>query len=693
MRPRTRTATACVLLFAGTLLLFCRATRFGFINYDDPTYLTDNPQVQGGLSWAGLRWAFAGQADYWHPLSWLSHMLDWQLYGPSAGGHHLTSVLWHALNAALAFLVFQRLAGGFWRSLFAAALFAWHPLRVESVVWITERKDVMSGCFFLLTLLSYARYVSVRNAGGPAWRPYLITLACFAAGLMCKPMVVSLPLVLLALDFWPFSRGGSPARWWHLVIEKLPFLALSAAAGVTTIYMQRHSDAFVLDLPMAARAGNAVVSLARYLGKFFWPVDLVVCYPHPGYWPIAAVVAAAALTLALCWLAWRQRRARPWTAVGLGWFLVCLLPAIGLIQVGFQSMADRYTYLPLMGIELALIWSVPSPVSRTGQMAGAVAAALLLAACAARTWNQEGFWRDSVSLFEHAVHVSDSNDVAEGFLASALVDVGRFDDAALHARRALELNPRNEQALVLLAGDSERQGKADEAMVYYRSALDLKPDDMVVQCQLGMIELSRGNTGQAGALMTPALKSVPSLRARTSQIASVALGRGDTTSALFLFNLVLAAAPDDTEAQVGAGLALLDRNDPADAIAHLRAAAGKAPGFADAQVALADCADRLGLSGEASTALARAEAAAPENAAILSHLADLSARRHDFTAAIRLYRRVAELAPADSDAHVALGFLLMHEGDRAGGIAEWRRALEIDPNIPGLRERLTQAAQ
>jgi tetratricopeptide (TPR) repeat protein len=488
---------ACALLFGGTLLLFSRATDFGFVNYDDPSYVTDNLQVQGGLSWAGLLWAFTAPLDYWHPLTWLSHMLDWQLYGPSASGHHLTSVLWHALNAVLAFLLFRRLAGGFWRSAFAAALFAWHPLRVESVVWITERKDVMSGCFFMLTLLAYARYVAVRAAGRPAWRPHLLALACFAAGLMSKPMLVTLPLVLLLLDFWPFARGTSLAAWRQLVLEKLPFFALSAAAAVATVLMQRQAGAFVLDVPIGARAGNAVVSLVRYLGKFVWPLDLVVCYPHPGYWPALAVVGASALAIGFGCLAWQQRRSRPWIATGGLWFLVTLLPVIGLVQVGFQAMADRYTYVPLLGVELALLWSLPGLSSLRARSGASIAAAVVLAACAARTWDQEGVWQDSVSLFEHAVRVSDHNDVAEDFLASALFAAGRFDEAAAHAGRARALNPRNDRALVTLAGLSERQGRMDEAMALYRSALALRPDNPQVQCQLGLLELSRGHAEQA----------------------------------------------------------------------------------------------------------------------------------------------------------------------------------------------------
>jgi protein O-mannosyl-transferase len=351
MRPGFRTAIICAILFGGTLLLFSRATRCGFVNYDDPTFVTDSPMVLGGLSWAGAAWAFTAPSDYWHPLVTLSHMLDCQLYGLSPAGHHFTSMLWHALNAVLAFLVFRRLTGGMWGSAFAAALFAWHPLRVESVVWITERKDVMSGCFFLLTILAYARFAAVRAAGQPALRAYLLAFACFAAGLMCKPMLVTLPFVLLLLDYWPLARHPAcPARL--LVLEKVPFLALSCAAAVATVLMQESSDAFVLSLPMSARLGNAVVSLARYLGKFVWPFDLIVCYEHPGSWPAASILGAAALLSCLAAIAWSQRRSRPWIAVGLGWYLVTLLPVLGLLQVGLQAMADRYTYLPLLGVEL-----------------------------------------------------------------------------------------------------------------------------------------------------------------------------------------------------------------------------------------------------------------------------------------------------------------------------------------------------
>ncbi len=550
----------------------------------------------------------------------------------------------------------------------------------------------MSGCLFLVTLLCYARYVAVRASGFPAWRAYLLTFACFAVGLMCKPMLVTLPLLLLVLAVWPFARASAPAAWRHLVVEKLPFFALSAATAAVTVLMQRQAGALVLDLPFGARAGNAVVSLARYLGSFFWPFDLIVCYPHPGTWPAFTVVAASALLLGLGALAWWQRRTRPWIAAGLAWYFVTLLPVLGLVQAGFQSMADRYTYLPLLGIELALVTGIPSGKGRAGQVVGTVVAALLLLGSAARTWDQEGVWRNSVSLFEHAVSHSTHNDFAEGFLASALYEDGRFAQAALHAERARMLNPHNDQALVMLAGLSERKGNLDEAISLYRSALALRPDNPLVQCQLGFLELNRGRFDQARVLMTPALRADPTLVQRSLEIGRVALRHGDTASALFLFQLVLHDEPDNAEAQGGLGMSLFARNDPRAAIVHLRAAVKWMPTIADTQLALAYCAQQLGYSDEASAALSAAEAAAPANPVILSRAADFHARLNQYAAAIHLYRQVLALAPADVNAHIALGFLLLHEGDRAGALAQWHRALELDPNLPGLRDEFRRVA-
>ena len=571
---------AAAVLFLGTVLLFSPALHCGFLNYDDPAYITENAHVQGGLSWAGVVWAFTAPTDYWHPLTWLSHMLDWQLYGASPSGHHLTSVLVHALNAVLVLLVLRRFGASVGWSVFAAAVFAWHPLRVESVLLVTERKDVLSGCFFLLTLLAYAGYVTARRAGRPWWQSYALTVACFMLGLMSKPILVTLPLVLLVLDYWPFGRASEAGRWWPLLVEKIPLFVLSGLISFVTVRMQRHGAAFVLDLPFGARTGNAVVSLARYLGKFLWPRDLIVCYEHPGYWPAVSVIAALALALGLGWLAWSQRRARPWIAAGWLWYIVVLLPVIGLVQVGFQAMADRYTYLALLGIEVALVWTIaPWLQSARAKFVAGIAAVALLALLAVRTWDQQQAWHDSVSLFEHAVASSHENATAEAFLAAALYAADRIDEASTHAERACTLDPRSDTALNTLAGVRERQGRVPEAIELYQRGLAVRPENPLIQMQLGLLDLTIGHAEEAHRVMTAALRAAPKMRERTMQIAQEAIEHRDGRTALFFFQLLTDALPNDAEAHVGLGFVLIQTGHRAEGVAEWQRALELAPNY------------------------------------------------------------------------------------------------------------------
>jgi tetratricopeptide (TPR) repeat protein len=572
-RPRIQAALVGGLLLLGTLLLFSPAASFDFVILDDPAYVTDNPQVQSGLSWSGVVWAFTAPSANWHPLTWLSHMLDWQLYGPSPRGHHLTSVLLHAVNAALAFLVFRRLGSGLWLGACAAAVFAWHPLRVESVAWIAERKDVLSGLFFLLSILAYLRYVDRRRDGGRAWTRYLLTILCFSCGLMSKPMVVTLPVLLLVLDGWPLRRLTTRHDVWPLVREKLPFFVLSTAVSIVTLFMQRGEGAFVLDVPLEARAGNAVVSTVRYLGKFFWPFDLVACYAHPGRWPLWAVPGSGALLLGSSWLAWSQRRDRPWITAGWLWYLIGLLPVIGLLQVGLQSMADRYTYLPMLGIELALFWTVAPLVSGPrARILTTVGALLLLAGISARTWSQQHVWRDSVTLFEHAVKVTLGDSLAERYLASALFAANRIDEAAAMAERVCAREPQNDAALATLAGIRERQGRIPEAIELYRASLAIRPEHAILRMQMGLLELSLGRAAVAHREMTAALRARPALRARTLQLGQVARQHRDPASAYFYYTVVLTVMPDDVEALVGLGAVLIGGGDRAGGLAAWRRA-------------------------------------------------------------------------------------------------------------------------
>ncbi len=718
------------LLFGGTLLLYTRAVGYGFLNYDDPRYVTANPHVQAPFAWASVAWAFTARTELWQPLTWFSHMLDWSVYGENAAGHHLTSVLWHALNAVLAFFVFRRITGTFWTSALAAALFAWHPLRVESVAWVTERKDVMSGSFFLLTLLAYLRFAEQRSRGEPARGRYLLTLAVFTSGLMCKPTLVTVPFLLLAFDFWPLRRTALPgvtvtahSRWWGLVIEKVPFFLLSLVVGLVTTWLQRDYGAFTLALPLGARLANVPAAMMRYLGKFFWPANLSVCYPHPGWWPASVFVAAILVVVAITIAAWRWRQTQPWILTGWIWFVALLLPTVGIVQVGFQSMADRYTYLPMLGWELALIWSVRA-VCRTAisrAVAFALGAALLVGA-GMRTWQQEAIWRDSLTLFRHAIAASGSSSISESFLGYTLVSVGKLDEAAQHATRALALDPNNEMAVFTLAHVYANQGRVAEAIAEYRRSLELKPNEPGTKFELGLLLLQQGNIAEARTQFAEAVRLNPSLRLvndesaaaaeaggqtqlaalryiagtlldptnpRAHFAAGVALLRlGDDRRALASLSRAVELKPNFVAARVELGLLLLKLRDASAARPHFRAALAVSPHLAAANVGLGRAEEALGRTSEADECFERALRDAPDDADVSRTWADVLARRGRFTDAVTFYRRSISQRPTDAMAHAGLGYALFITAHRDEAITAWKEALRLDPKFPGLRERL-----
>lgn len=567
-----------VLLFAGTMLLFSRSLPYGFLNLDDPEFVTNNPHVQSGLTWSGVGWAFTGDGDYWRPLTWLSHMADWQLFGANATGHRTVSVAWHAANAVLVLLLFRRLGAGLALAGLAATLFAWHPLRIESVIWIAERKDVMSGFFFLLSVLAYLEHGRAGPAGVRPGRWYAVSLGAFVLGLMCKPSLVTLPLVLLALDFWPLGRlnpAAGRSAIFSLLREKLPFFALSALDAVVTIRMQQEAAAFVLNVGFADRASNAVVSVCRYLGKFVWPADLTLVYAHPGAWPVALVAAALAGCAGLTVFAWRQRRARPWILAGWIWFLAALLPMLGLLQVGMQAMADRYTYLALLGIELALLFSLRALPSR----ALAVAGAGLLAACTAATWYQQGFWRDTLTLYRRAVAVEESNGFAQGVLAYTCYENRLVDEAERHARRALELSPTNTWALLTLALIHEDRGENEAALACYTRLIAGDPGSVRAYAQRGGLYGRLGRLNEAAADFGRATQLDPRDASVWWAHAESLAAQEKYAEAAPSYARVLELQPDNAEAHVALGFALLTTGRRAEGTAHWREAVRLRPDF------------------------------------------------------------------------------------------------------------------
>jgi tetratricopeptide (TPR) repeat protein len=544
-------------LAAITLAIYWPVRNYGLIEFDDPEFVQVKPEITQGITWHGILWAFSNPvAANWHPVTTLSHMLDCQLFGRNLGAHHLVSVAIHAANSALLFLLLTQTTGARWRSALVAAVFSWHPLRVESVVWIAERKDVLSGLFFLLTLVAYAKYVSSTRLNlistdsttprSHARRFYVLALLLFTLGLMSKPMLVTLPFVLLLLDFWPLGRWKvstveprgaenplatsqpetcnlQPATLWPLLREKIPFFAVAVIACGFTLRLQRGAMSSLASISIHDRIANAIVSYARYLGKAFWPAKLSIIYPHPAAvhsfaveWPDWQVALIALLLLAISAACVVQLRARPYLAAGWLWYLGTMVPVIGIIQVGEQAMADRYTYLPLIGPTFALVWLCADFFIRRAASAGnyrtalaAFIAASVLAASCVVTHRQIQYWRDTVTLFTHAKSVTANNSSAEFFIGLSHEKQGDPEKAIEHYKAAIELNPYDYLSHYDLAQLLRKAGQLQSAAEHYRVTLQIRPSDMNARLNLANILPQLGRTAEAIQLYNDVLQVDP----------------------------------------------------------------------------------------------------------------------------------------------------------------------------------------
>ena len=499
--------SAALLLALATAAVFARAVGNGFVDYDDGLYVTANRHVLGGLSWTGIRWAATSfDASNWHPITWISHMIDASLFGANPAGHHAVNVLFHCANAVLVFLLFDSLTGLTGRSAAAAALFALHPLRVESVAWASQRKDVLAVFFGLLTLLSYAR--SIREGRGRG-----LAAALYALGLMAKPTLVSLPILILLLDWWPLERlretrkmrkgkprEPRPVTWRGLILEKLPFALLAAAASAVTFAAQRKGGATaVLHLPFALRLDNAVISLVRYLGKSLVPLDLAVLYPHTqAYqgWKTAAAALLLAAATAGCVLG---RRRHPYLLFGWLWFLGAIAPTLGLVQVGWQAMADRYTYLPSIGLCVLVVWAAADIVKARPpwKPAFVTVTAVGLAAFSVVTFRQIGNWKDSLTLWSTTLQATSANPMAEVNYAGELLTAGRTQDAIARFGEARRLEPGAPEPPFGLGSAFFMLGRVEDARHQFEEALRLRPTFFMAHQRLGEIDAVQGRWGEA----------------------------------------------------------------------------------------------------------------------------------------------------------------------------------------------------
>jgi Flp pilus assembly protein TadD len=570
------TVLICAALVLATLLTYARVAHFDFVNYDDPDYVTNNPHVSEGLSSDSVRWAISsGEAANWFPVTRLSHLVDHELFGRDAGAQHLVNVVLHACAAVLLFLFLQRAAGCLWPSAAVAFLFALHPLHVESVAWISERKDVLCALFWFLTLLLYVRY-----AESPTRARYATVLLSFALALMSKPMAITLPLVMLLLDYWPLRRKST----W---IEKAPFYVLAMLSGLITLLVQQQSGAVKTlgNFPLLLRIENALGAYAVYLGQTFWPVRLAVFYPFPAEIPMWKPVLGAALIIAVSAITWRFRGSRPYLIVGWAWFLITLLPIIGIVQVGAQSHADRYMYLPMAGLLVMLAWGVRDLVRRwpkSKPIAFAIAAGAC-AGCAAATTVQVQTWQNSGTLFEHALAVTKDNYIAEHNLGSFLLDQSdQLESAITHLKRALEINPNSLQAHSDLGVALAKSGRLTEAETEFRTALRIDPTAEQPRRNLEMaataayergVELMKSkNTAEAIQQFQAAIALNPDYaEAHNNLGVAYSSTPGKLPEAIAEFEAAVRIKPDYVDAQYNLGAALAQAGKEQEALPHFEA--------------------------------------------------------------------------------------------------------------------------
>ena len=562
--------------------MYAPVWHFDFVNFDDPDMVTANAHVRQGFTFESFRWAFTStDAANWIPGARLSHMLDWKLFGLRSGWHHAVNLLLHALAAVVLFLFLSRATRAFWPSALVAFLFALHPLHVESVAWIAERKDVLSALFWFLALWSYTRYTERPNA-----RRYLALVAWFVLGLMAKPMIVTLPFILLLLDFWPLRRPLTAA----LLREKVPLFGLSALASAATYQAQRHSGAVesLAAFPPGLRVENALVAYCVYIAKMFWPSGLAVFYPYPAAVPLWQAAMAAAALAGISVIAQRARRGAPYVTTGWLWFLGTLLPVIGLIQAGAQARADRYMYVPMVGLAIMLAWGAGDLLRRWPRAQIALAAGSALA-CVPLTMSQVGYWRNSETLFRRALAVTGNNEVAEHNLGHYLMDVpGRLPEAIEHLEASLRIYPASAKGHTDLGIALARvPGRAPEALAEFQTALRLAPQTALPHDSLASVLANMGRLPEAADEYRVAIRLAPDSAIPHNNLGNALARMGRAPEAIGEYETALRLDPEYAEAHNNLGIVLSDMPGRlAEAVAHLEAAMRLKPDSADAHLNL-----------------------------------------------------------------------------------------------------------
>jgi len=572
----------CILVSLAVLVAYWPVRHYDLISLDDIDYITGNPYVKAGLTWNSFSWAVKDvHTGYWHPLTWVSHMLDYQLFGAKVGGHHWTNVIFHIANSILLYLFLKHVSGRVWESALVAALFAVHPLNVESVAWVSERKNVLCTFFWFTGMWSYAYYVE-----HPTPYRYCLILMTFSLGLMSKPMIVTFPFTLLLLDYWPMGRLASWKMFPRLVFEKLPLFILAVIVGVVTFLSSLHGDVTIsIDkLPMGDRLANAAVSYARYLEKMFWPKNLAVFYPYSREFSLFQMSSALLLLSVISGLAIFLAHRYRYLLAGWLWYLGTLVPVIGLIQVGKQAMADRYAYIPMIGLFIIIAWGVPDLLRAWPQrkIILVISSAAVVSSLMVCTILQVRYWQNGVTLFKHALQVTDMNSRAHYNLGISLTDIGRFEEAVYHFTNAMKLEPEYAGAYGYMGIALARQGKTDEAMVYYLEALRIKQDDEMTHNNLGVALAGKGKFEEAIAHFQQALKIRPDYVYANRNMAGALAKLGRTEEAIGYYEIALKLDKDNAVTHNNLGLALASIGRDQEAMGHFQEALKMNPNYEDA---------------------------------------------------------------------------------------------------------------
>ncbi len=669
----------CLFLILSISMVYAEVITYDFIGLDDDVYVFENPSVRSGLNLKSIIAAFTTTpGGLWIPLTRLSLMLDYELYSLEAGGYHLTNILLHMANCLLLFWCLKKMTSCRWQSAFVAALLALHPMHVESVAWITERKDVLSMFFWMLTMLGYLRYVAK-----PAARRYLVMLLFFVLGLMAKPMLVTLPCALLLLDFWPLKRyryllqgdnktdRRSPVSALSVLIrEKLPLFAIAAVAGSVTFVVQQRfgATADIDSISYPCRVYNALVSYVGYIGKMVWPRDLAVLYPHPGdSLPVSQIVLAGALLAAISVVVIFLRHKYAYLPAGWFWYLVTLLPVIGLVQTGPQAMADRFAYVPFIGLYILIAWGVPDMFAGfdygkrlLGPLAAAVLVVLLVTAR-----HQASYWQNSITLFEHTLAVTENNHAIHTNLGVAFAEQDNIEEALRHFNKALHISPRNAKARfnlgIVLAG----QGQAEQAISHFTRVLQVWPDDAQVHYQLGNLLAKSGATAQAAGHYAEALRIQPCFAEVHNNLGLLVAGQGRADEAVNHFRTALACKPAYADAHYNLGVVLAGQGNTTRAIHQYTRALQEDPGYAKAHYNLGIVYLKQNSLPEAAACFQEAVGSDPDYAQAHYNLGAVLARMGNTPQAVMHLQEALRIRPGYARARAGLDKLLAGRTDKS----------------------------